>query len=388
MMLPRSRPLVLALFLLQLLNHRSSNFVTAQNGGCTLCADGSKPKNGTFIRGGTSCSLIDESSGATPAATADCDMLQITGFMFCGCPTYPDATYCSMCNYSTATGGSSSYVDIPTEYRDFIVPGTTDLTCQDAQFVKKSAEDNDNTCATVQAAAFFCGCPNTTRSSCYLCSDNPTAAVNERLLPPAFNMSCAALDREIGMQTKCSSTTGSELYPLTIDVPSYCGCVDDVVPQSTACSLCGEGNSVLNPNAKTGSGSSAAKTTMTCQDLAVTASFVTDATYCTTLQADANATCCQPAPPTAAPVKSTTGGNDEGSGGGGSTTWPGNTTLTTATPVPAAAPSPNTNTNTTSDKGAAPTAASAATASRSSMVLQQLLLVAVSSSLALCVWVL
>jgi hypothetical protein len=83
-------------------------------------------------------------------------------------------------------------------------------------------------------------------------------------------------------------------------VTSYCGCHNEPASTTTAssslqCSLCGDGNPVLNPNAMVMNG------TIACRQLQITASFVIDAAYCATLQTETNATCCT-APPTAAPT--------------------------------------------------------------------------------------
>jgi hypothetical protein len=282
-MTPR-RPLRLPLCLLLLGGtFRTVVVVQAQ---CTLCADGVSMPAANASIGGTKCSVVEAVIVMTPADNEVCTMTQVEGYKYCGCPTFPETVYCSLCQYN------GSYVALDKAYQDLVVPGTS-ITCADAEFRKLS----DGDCSTIQTqAAWFCGCPNTTRSSdCHLCT-NATATPNNLLLPPTFNKTCAALDREAGTNSQCVNLTST----LPIDVEAYCGCVSNAVPLNS-CRVCGDGIDVLNPDSKIGADSA-----MTCKALDAMAAFVNDANYCTTIQTDYAVTCCMPVQPSQAPVAAPT----------------------------------------------------------------------------------
>jgi hypothetical protein len=262
------------------------------SGGCTLCADGSTPTAGASL-GGTDCGLINDSIGMTPADSADCLDIQLQGYAYCGCPTIPDS-YCTMCDYD-----ESGFVALPSQFENLIVPGTTDLRCGDAEFMPRKG--GTLSCAAVRDAAYYCGCvgaetPPTT-PTCFLCgADHANAAVNTRLLPPLFTETCAARDREIGTLTEC--TNNEDDYVQLINVTSYCGCITDAAEPIGQCPLCGAGNDLVNANAFIFGGA------IKCRQLETVASYVIDADYCSTLQSEANETCCMMTmPPSAAPSR-------------------------------------------------------------------------------------
>jgi hypothetical protein len=264
-----------------------------QGSGCTLCADGSPPTPGASL-GGTDCGLINDSVGMTPADSGDCLDIQLQGYAYCGCPTIPDS-YCTMCDYE-----ETGYVALPSQFTNLVLPGTTDLKCSDAEFIPR--QGGALSCAAVRDAAYYCGCVGADQpantSSCFLCgADHAGATVNNRLLPPLFTETCAARDREIGTLSECTNIEDD--YVQLINVTSYCGCLTDteVEPIGT-CPLCGAGNDMVNPNAFLFGGA------IKCRQLETVASYVIDADYCSTLQGEANETCCtMTMPPSAAPSR-------------------------------------------------------------------------------------
>jgi hypothetical protein len=267
---------------------------TAQNNdsaACTLCVDGSEP-NLDAVLGVTSCSIIASALLQTPSTDDICLMTQTQGFIYCDCPTFPD-TFCSMCNTGQTTS-AASYVPIPQQYRSLIIPGTDDITCGQAEFLSKDT----GLCNVVQDAASFCGCAGTTRNDCYLC-DTATATDNmmysDRLLPPSFTVSCAALDRELGSSSECSANTlDAFITDIPVAVQEYCGCPSNssnvTVPMVCTSGICGNSQAVRNPNATVMIGNT---TKMTCQDLEIATNFITNETYCTSLlSTQAESICC------------------------------------------------------------------------------------------------
>jgi hypothetical protein len=279
-----------------LFSHHGISTAQQQGGGgangCTLCANGSPPTEGASL-GGTDCSLINDSIGMTPADSADCLEIQLQGYANCGCPTIPDS-YCTMCDYE-----KSGFVALPSQFTNLVVPGTTDLRCGDAEFIPR--QGGALSCSALRDAAYFCGCVSAEEPSntptCFLCgADNAAAVVNNRLLPPLFTETCAAKDREIGTLSECTNIEDD--YVQLINVTSYCGCHTDAAEPVGQCPLCGAGNDLVNANAFLFGGA------IKCRQLETVASYVIDADYCSTLQGEANETCCtMTMPPSVAPSR-------------------------------------------------------------------------------------
>lgn len=269
---------------------------------CTLCADGSAPAAGAKL-GGVSCSAIAATlSNSTPANSTICAMLQAHAFQYCGCPTYP-SSFCSMCDYSSG----QPYVALPKKLQSYPVPGTN-MTCAEAALVPK--DGSSNMCSLIQASAWYCGCPNTTRSSsCPLCTSASILAngttvptPNDRPFPPFFNTTCAQVDRALGVS--CSNNAILNSISGTVDVQAYCGCTASNTTTSGNCTVCGPGVSVLNPKAVIVQGANAK---LTCADLSKATALVTSETACAGVlsafqNATLSATCCQPLPPTMSPT--------------------------------------------------------------------------------------
>lgn len=290
--------------------------------GCTLCADASPPIGNNSFGGGTDCSLIDASIGMTPAGDKYCTLLQVQGYSFCGCPTFPD-TFCNMCDYNT-----TGYVALPKNRQSRVISGTN-LTCAAAEFLPVS----DGECGAAQAAASYCGCPNAPArsSNCSLCENaSTTVVVNNRRLPPLFDTTCAELDDSIGQSAPpCRTSNATANVPLLLQ--GYCGCPPTADAPSSQCSFCGGNNTVVNPKAIVDPSSG-----VTCRDVETMAMFVNSAEYCTTLQTDYNVTCCLPTPaPVAAPVAAAPVAAPSADGSGGSIAGDNSTTTT-----PAAGPAP------------------------------------------------
>jgi hypothetical protein len=252
---------------------------------CTLCFDGSNPNLDAMI-GETSCSTIATAIQQTPADDPRCQQIQVQGFIYCGCPSLPD-TVCSMC---TVTQGVA-YVPIAQEYRSLILPGSDGITCGAAEFPSLDS----GLCDNITGYASFCGCSGaSSRNDCFLCGPNTTTddiGNMNRLLPPTFTTSCASLDRQLGTLEQC---TDSALGNLTADIPisvlDYCGCPNSSnVTSACTNGLCGNVEGALKSNATVKIGNS---TSITCLDLDMVRSYITDASYCETLSSEYASVCC------------------------------------------------------------------------------------------------
>ena len=255
---------------------------------CTLCFDGSDPNlDGTI--GETSCATIATAIQQTPSTDSLCPATQLQGFLYCDCPSFPDA-FCALC---TIPAAGEPYVPIPPEYRDLMLPGTDGITCGAAEFAESCVDDGSSDAAT------FCGCAGSAprNSDCGVCGTNATADDVQqaaRLLPPLFTTSCASLDRELGISDGDATCMVDErTSDIPVDVPAYCACPNNTAANhTTACpttGLCGN-FSVRNPSATIGN---ATTTSITCQDLATAWTYITDASYCTELSSAYATLCCE-----------------------------------------------------------------------------------------------
>lgn len=311
-------------------NNKTDNTEENDVGACTLCADGSAPLEGATLGGTTDCSFIDANLAMTPADSDDCVNIQIEGYRHCGCPTLPESI-CSMCDYSlttsTANGNSSGFfaplspgfanvttrLMVPGDFSSMSSEYLRFFQCQELEFVPRRQSSNQEeqlpTCADVRGQAYFCGCAGSVRPlDCFLCPNSSTTSgfqspegfAGSRYLPDEFTNTCANLDRDFGSfpVVDNNSTNNrecqSENYISSImNLRGYCGCdVDDVptpVPEDdiSSCNLCGNNeNDISNPDAKVND------IGVTCRDIGLVASFVTNASYCQELQMEMNVTCC------------------------------------------------------------------------------------------------
>jgi len=280
--------------MLLLLPHQQSPVMMIHAQQCSVCEDGSTP-SGSF--GSTDCSVIEESISMTPEDDPTCAMVRLEGFMNCNCPTLPQDSFCSLCDF-----GGGTYEE--PLYSSTSIPTLGGLTCKEVEFL----DAVDARCSNLSEAAWFCGCPggdSLERGICYLCS-NQQAAPNNLKLPPSFEKTCAEVDREGGLyysdaETTCEMLLLGEDVPVDFDYESYCGCSGDnsAAPPDT-CTLCGGGGTVQNPD-----GILPGTTSMTCTELETVSRFVVSDQYCQEMAIDfANFCCNPPMPTTDAPIAS------------------------------------------------------------------------------------
>lgn len=294
------------------------------NFGCTLCADGSAPNFDASI-GGTSCGAIANAISQTPANSELCTMTQLQGYIFCNCPTFPTESYCSLCtNYTTTTSDFNAeeyyYNPIPTQNRNKIIPDTN-LTCGEAEFIKTATTNNHSTnntsssCSTIlpDSTAEYCGCTEMTKRTCYLCNEddtNTSMLYVDRLLPPLFTTTCGSFDRSIGLipiesdTNECSGTNttiGALLQSIPVPVTEYCGCYSslNVSQPPNSCNICNGTQSVRNPEATiiinhngNDDDDDNDGVRITCAELEVATTYVTNETYCTIVSKQYETVCC------------------------------------------------------------------------------------------------
>jgi hypothetical protein len=268
---------------------------------CTLCADGKTEPVGMI--GTTDCSVIATSLANAVSGTDSslCLDTQLQGYKFCNCSALPTG-YCSMCD--TTTG--SAYVSLPTKYSDWIVPGTTNLTCAEAEFQQSDVCYSD--------AAWYCGCESAKRGVCSLCSDN-TVAPNDRYLPPDFTKTCAMLDREGGAVYAASDCSSAMMVQFAgFDSQNYCGC--SVGAGTTNNTVTGCFCDIINPDLVISDAG------VKCSDLTVVTNFITTSSGCDELVSKYGTLCCSEIVPTIAPVSSSSESAVPGQQqqGGGTTT--------------------------------------------------------------------
>jgi hypothetical protein len=286
---------------------------------CTLCHGGATP-SGTYP-GGLECSMVAAAIGSTPADSAECREAQISAVEYCSCGELPPGV-CPLCDNGTVM----TYPQLP-------LPGvasssggnsTTTTTCQSVAFATECLEVPYN-------AAWYCGCvsagstrPVAGGSICNTATattspNNATTAVlpihANRILPNDLTTTCLQYDRTLGVLGEAAA----QLAGVTVigDLPAYCGCPESInIIFPKECDVCA-GQLLLNPSRVVVAG-----TSTTCTQLQIMADYVTDAPYCSTLQQEYSAKCCQataapvtvapistapvvPAPPVAAPVVAT-----------------------------------------------------------------------------------
>lgn len=147
--------------------------VTAQDNNndevCSLCFGGDDANLTATVGGavdGVPCSALTENLvGIDPTSCRD---LQLLGFRYCDCPSYPTEHYCPMCE--------GSFTNIPVRFQ--AIPGTQD-TCDDRLFV--SMDDVDGDCALAQKPGFACGCPNAQPPACQICAGTSNDVTNMSL---------------------------------------------------------------------------------------------------------------------------------------------------------------------------------------------------------------
>ena len=160
-----SATLCLALFTVLQQYTQPTNAQAQQDSVCSLCFGGEEANLTATVGGaadGVPCSalvndlLVDEET---------CRDLQLLGFRYCGCPSYPTDHFCPMCE--------DSFIDIPVRFQ--AIPGTPD-TCDDRLFVP--LEDVDGDCTLAMKPGFACGCPNAEEPACQICGGQSNDITN------------------------------------------------------------------------------------------------------------------------------------------------------------------------------------------------------------------
>jgi hypothetical protein len=259
---------------------------------CTLCFGGQEAANLTngILATGVSCQATNSILGNTPSDSPDCIRIQMEAYQGCGCPTYDQDTFCSMC--------SDSSFDIPSPLT--VIP-VIDMTCQRALFVTKES----GLCDATARAAYICGCPGAPAPECFFCSDGGATkpSLPNRILPPHYNLTCGDITTIAPFYTadECPSLTAD----IGINMDQYCGCTNSDEGTTTSCSLCGETPMAL-PDAKFTFDAGE----MTCTDLGDLAEAIDDTAFCTDFKGEYSDYCCLgiTGQPSMAPVAAASGG--------------------------------------------------------------------------------
>jgi len=122
---------------------------SAVSGQCSLCFGGGEAANLANTVGGGTANGVPCSELVNNVELADsdgCRDLQLLGYRYCDCPSYPTDYFCAMCDDAS--------MDIPDRFR--VIPGTED-TCEDLLFVKKDSAGDS--CDDIQMLSVFCECP-------------------------------------------------------------------------------------------------------------------------------------------------------------------------------------------------------------------------------------
>ena len=125
---------------------------------CTLCFGGDDANLTKTVGGaadGVPCSLLISDVNIDEEACRD---LQLLGFRYCDCPSYPTEHFCPLCK--------DSFKDIPNRFK--LIPGTDD-TCDDKLFV---SIDDVESCEEAMKPGFACGCPEAEEPACQICGDS------------------------------------------------------------------------------------------------------------------------------------------------------------------------------------------------------------------------
>lgn len=254
---------------------------------CTLCSDGSTSmQTTTAMIGPVRCSYMESLVGNLDTTSSTCEEMNLIGYRYCDCPTYPEDIFCSMCS-------NGSY-DIPN--LKLKIPLTNE-TCENYLFSKR-ADEPDESCDRLHGAAHYCGCPDAEPSSCSFCptGQEGPAFSSDKLVPPLFAFSCADWVNAAKLfppGEKCQSL-GSEL---PINIRAYCGCRQEIDAEiePSSCSLCSASSDsssssltvLINPNMIVNSAHS-----LTCQHFHDMALTVTDEPYCLSLRSKFGKDCC------------------------------------------------------------------------------------------------
>ena len=113
---------------------------------CTTCFGGAAPTNLDGVsEAGTSCSFLNDLASQVTAGTPGCLRAQISAYQGCGCSTYDEAMFCTMCE--------NAYYQIPSRSKPVpLFSGSPD--CADILFTRR--DDPERSCEDVRRAAYHC----------------------------------------------------------------------------------------------------------------------------------------------------------------------------------------------------------------------------------------
>jgi hypothetical protein len=232
--------------------------VTAQNT-CQPCFGAVEPSDDA------DCADLISASRALPAGTPECSSSQLENFQSACCDRSPRG-FCTLC-----PDGSSFDAGRIVPSLD---PKAGDLTCSDLNgddgYLDYLFQPGICFDTFLQRSAAWCGCPGVERQ-CTLCPDGSRPPKPDIVDPVYYNWSCDAFDfvSSYFSAEECS-TVATDIFEF--DAAAFCECPD--VPIPMVCDLCPDGQEVVNPDQKLGSG------TFTCRELALSTWYIPSSEPC------------------------------------------------------------------------------------------------------------
>jgi len=175
---------------------------------CTLCFGGDEANLTKTVGGasdGVPCSLLITDVNINEE---DCRDLQLLGYRYCDCPSYPAEYFCPMC--------PNAATDIPNRFQ--LIPGTDD-TCDDQLFV---SIDEVDSCDDAMKPGFVCGCPGAIKPDCMICggtSNDISNVSDERLtIESVGSFTC----EEFANQAVLGDLTVEQCALVTEEATSFC----------------------------------------------------------------------------------------------------------------------------------------------------------------------
>mmetsp|Transcript_56421 Transcript_56421/g.85318 ORF Transcript_56421/g.85318 Transcript_56421/m.85318 type:complete len:319 (-) Transcript_56421:62-1018(-) len=248
----RSTRLLATFLTLILLNSFAVVVVTAQT--CQPCFGGIEASSDD-----DDCADLVRTSLSLRAGTTECSASQLENFQSACCSQSPRG-FCTLCPDGGAFDAGRIVPNLD--------PEAGDITCADL-----NVDDNyldylfqPGVCFDTfkQRSAAWCGC-NRVERECSLCPDGSRPPMPGLVDPVYYNWSCDAFDYVSSYFSvdECA-TLATDIFEF--DAAAYCGCPG--VPMPNICDLCPEGQEVIHPDQKLGSGS------FTCRELALSTWYI------------------------------------------------------------------------------------------------------------------
>jgi hypothetical protein len=220
---------------------------------CEPCINGETPSDDD------DCTDLVDASLELTAGTQECAATQLANFQYDCCDEAPRGL-CTLC----PDGASFQALTVVPAFD----PDGEDITCADLNgdegfldFIFEAGTCSDT---KLRRSAAWCGCPGVNRE-CTLCPDgskppNPTLVDNVY-----YGLDCDAFDfvSAYFSADECPRLT-TEFYEF--DAAAFCGCPDSPIPD--VCDLCPDGEEVIYPNLKLGSGK------FNCRELALSTRYL------------------------------------------------------------------------------------------------------------------